>query len=210
MTRAGDRSYRKYLPTLAESFPADDGFRKRVNVFVQEDGFYTLEQVHDRHPAVDGRHLAWIFKRLLTVLGFAHQAGIVHAAVLPTHVLLHTASHGLQLIGWGQCVEAGQAVMAVSTQYRDWYPPEVWKKQPASAATDLFLAARCMTYLAGGDPVRDEMPVTVPAAMQRFFKSCLLEGARMRPADAWALLDEFDALLRQLYGPPKFHRFLMP
>ena len=38
-------------------------------------GFYTLEQVHEQHPALDGRHLAWIFKRLLTVLGFCHRQG---------------------------------------------------------------------------------------------------------------------------------------
>ena len=31
----------------------------------------------------------------------------------------------------------------------------------------------------------------------------------MRPDDAWELLDEFDELLRQLYGPPKFHELTM-
>jgi hypothetical protein len=210
LTRAGDASYRKYLPTLAESFPVDDGLRRRVNVFVHEPGFYTLEQVHERHPALDGRHLAWIFKRLLTVLGFAHHGAIVHAAVLPSHVMIHAANHGLCLIGWGQSVAMGRAVTTVSPRYRSWYPAEAAEKRPATAASDLFLAARCMVYLAGGDPVTDQMPEMVPMPMQRFFQSCLLPGVRMRPDDAWALLDDFDELLQQLYGPPKFHELTMP
>jgi hypothetical protein len=209
LTAADDTTYRKYLPDLAESFKAFDGFPKRVHVFRYEPGFYTLEQVHEQHPALDGRHLAWVFNRLLTVLGFSHGQGIVHGAVLPCHVLIHAANHGLRLVGWGQSVETARPVNAISTRYKDWYPPEVLNKQPASPATDLFLAARCLIYLAGGDPVRDRMPDAVPAPVQRFVKACLLEGARMRPHDAWELLEEFGELLRRLYGPPTFHELTM-
>ena len=67
------------------------------------------------------------------------------------------------------------------------------------------LAARCMVYLGGGDPVRDTLPDTVPTFMQRFLRGCLLEGAAMRPDNAWKLLDELDELLLRLYGPPKFY-----
>jgi serine/threonine protein kinase len=206
---AGDTTYREYLPVLAEAFPAQDKFPKWVNVFRYEPGFFTLEQIHARHPSLDGEHLAWIFKRLLTVLGFSHRQGIVHGAVLPCHVLLSPANHGLRLVGWGQSVQTGGQVRVLVARCRDWYPPEVLNKQPVSPGTDLFLAARCLIYLAGGDPVRDRMPEAVPAPMRRFVKSCLLEGLRMRPDDAWQLQDEFDELLRHLYGPPKFQPLTM-
>ena len=49
----------------------------------------------------------------------------------------------------------------------------------------------------------------MPPPMQRFVRSCLLEGPAMRPGDAWQLLDEFDGLLRGLYGPPTFHHLDM-
>lgn len=209
LTAAGDATYRKYLPTLVESFPATDRFPRRVNVFLPEPGCYTLEQVHEQHPALDARHLAWIFKRLLTVLGFSHRQHTMHGAVLPCHVMVHAAGHGLQLVGWGHSVDKGQRIKTVSTRYKAWYPPEVLEKRPAAPATDLFLAARCLIYLAGGDPVRNWMPDAVPAPMQRFIHSCLLEGVKMRPNDAWALLEEFDDLLLQLYGPPTFHELNM-
>jgi hypothetical protein len=205
LVEAGDSTYRHYLPALVESFIADDSPARRVNVFAFEPQWHTLEQVRGQHLALDGPHLAWVFNRLLTVLGFCHRSGILHAAVLPCHVLVHAADHGLQLIGWGQSVATGKPVRHLAARYRQWYPPEVHEGRRASAATDLFGVARCMVYLAGGDPACDRLPDTLPAPMRRFFAGCLLKGQKMRPGDAWALLDEFNELLQRLYGPPKFH-----
>jgi serine/threonine protein kinase len=205
LAAAGHTTYRKYLPWLVESFVETGKFPKRINVFSFQPGFHTLEHVHEQHPSLDGRHLGWIFNRLLTVLGFCHSQAVVHGAVLPCHVMIDAESHGLQLVGWGQSVAYGRPMETVPTRYADWYPPEVQKNQPAGPATDLFLAARCLVYLAGGDPVTNALPEAVPLPMQRFLATCLLESPRMRPDDAWALLEDFEALLRSLYGPPKFH-----
>jgi hypothetical protein len=206
---AGPTTYRKYLPALVESFMATDRPVRWVNVFRCVPGFYTLEQVHEQHPALDGRHLAWIFKRLLTVLGFSHRQKIIHGAVLPDHALIHAANHGLQLAGWGRSVAVGQRLRSIPARYREWYPAEVQRRQPASPATDLFLAARCVVYLAGGDPLTNRMPETVPLPMRRFLGTCLLESPRMRPDDAWALQEDFDDLLHALYGPPTFHELTL-
>jgi len=202
---AGNSTYRKYLPALIDSFATSGRRRHRINVFRWDSGFHTLEQVHEQHPALDGRHLAWIFNRLLTVLGFCRRQRIVHGAVLPCHVLIDAASHGLRLVGWGRSVAAGRRLGTVPARYRDWYPAEVRRHRPVGPATDLYLAARCVVHLAGGDPRTDQMPDAVPPPMRRFFRTCLLESAAMRPRDAWALLDDFDRLLRTLYGPPKFY-----
>jgi hypothetical protein len=115
----------------------------------------------------------------------------------------------LRLVGWGRSVASGQRIRTVPARYEDWYPAEVQHRRPASPATDLFLAARCLVYLAGGDPVTDRMPEAVPPPMQRFLKTCLLESASMRPDDAWALLEDFDGLLHALYGPPTFHELTL-
>lgn len=209
LAAAGDATYRKYLPTLAESFGVADAFPRRANVFLHEPGLFTLEQVHARHPALDARHLAWVFKRVLTAVGFAHRKGVVHGAVLPPHVLIEPEGHGVRLVGWGQSVEGGRPLAAVSTRFAAWYPPEVAARQSATPATDIFLAARCVVYLAGGDPTSGRVPVPVPAPLARFLRACLLEGPRMRPDDAWKLLDDFDDVLHGLYGPPQFRELTM-
>lgn len=206
---AGETTYRWYLPRLVESFSTRGKFPMRINVFSFHRRLHTLEQVHEQHPALDGRHLAWIFNRLLTVLGFCHRQGVLHGAVLPCHVMIDAANHGLQLVGWGQSVAKGQLIQTVPASYADWYPPEVRMKQPAGPAIDAFLAARCLVYLAGGDPVTNWMPDAVPLPMRRFIATCLVESPRMRPDDAWALQGDFETLLRSIYGPPKFHELTL-
>jgi hypothetical protein len=206
---AGDTTYRCYLPALVDWFSTAGPAPRRINVFRWEPRLHTLEQVHEQHPALDGRHLAWIFKRFLTVLGFCHRRGVLHGAVLPCHALIHAPGHGLRLVGWGGSVAVRRPIRAVPARYRDWYPAEVQRRRPAGPATDLFLAARCLVYLAGGDPLTNHMPDTVPPPLRRFFKACLLESPSMRPGDAWALMEDFDELLFALYGPPTFHELTL-
>ncbi len=209
--RSADRRYREYLPRLVESFvvPGTGGDRQ-ANVFVHREGFYTLEAIRRQHAnGLDARHLAWIFKRILAVLGFAHSCGLVHGAILPPHVMLHAENHGLQLLDWIHAVPAPSVLAFIPTAYRDWYPAEVLRREPASPATDIFLAAKCLIYAAGGDPAAGRWPEAVPVEMQRFIDTCLFAAPRMRPHDAWKLHEEFDGLLGQLFGPPKYHRLVM-
>ncbi len=210
-TRCGDRRYREYLPNLVETFavPGTEGDRQ-ANVFVYREGFYTLEELRRKHTAgLDARHLAWIFKRMLAVIGFAQTCGLVHGAVVPPHVMLHAENHGLQLLDWIHGVRAGSVLTFIPTAYRDWYPSEVSQREPVGPATDIFLAAKCLIYVAGGDPAAGRWPDAVPLEMQRFVDTCLFAAPRMRPQNAWDLHEEFDELLVRLYGPPKYHRLVM-
>jgi serine/threonine protein kinase len=212
LTKAGDTTYRKYFPTLVESFPAHDKFQKRVNVFTyEEENFYTGEELHEKLPAIDSKHIAWMFKRILTAIGFAHRAGFVHGAVLPPHVRINSKNHGVQLTSWGHAVPTKDIMTTVPAKYKDWYPPEVLEKKGAFPSTDIYLAAKTIFYLAGTNPNKPTVPAKqIPIPMQRFFQSCLLPGAKMRENDAWKLETEFTDLLKTLYGQPKFVKLEVP
>jgi serine/threonine protein kinase len=205
LTNVGKLHYDAYFPPIVESFPVRDRFAKRVNVMGFRPGFFTLGEVHRVHPSLEGRHLAWIFKRILTGLGVAHQAGVVHGAVLPPHVMVNPLDHGVQFVGWGQCTQPGSKLATASSSFLDYYPTEARNKEVVTTSLDIYMAAKTMIYLAGGDPSANDVPVGVPRAMHVFLKSCLIEGKTMRPDDAWGLLDEFDKILEDLYGKPKFH-----
>lgn len=209
LTKMGDYSYNAYFPTICESFPIRDKIQKRVNVFMWEDGWYSATQVREKYQlGVDGRHIAWMFKRLLVALGAAHASGYVHGAVLPEHFLVNADNHGGRLVGWGQSVKIGETVKIISRQYRDWYPPEILNKQPVSPATDIYMAARVARFLCGA-AASDMFPATIPTGIQRFLQGCLLGGQTMRPQDAWALHDEYASLLGTIYGKPRFHSLVM-
>jgi hypothetical protein len=190
--RDGDPTYRPYAPRLLESFVHEDAarVRRRVNLVERLNGFVPLSRIR---RAIDPRDAAWMWRRLLTGLGWAHRAGVVHGAVVEEHVLIHPGEHGLALVDW--CYSGTRPVAVVEGAD---YPPEVRRDKQASPATDIYMATGSMTRLVG-----DRMPT----AMKRFADGCLFDAPRMRPQDAWTLLGEFDELLHKLYGPRTFRPF---
>jgi hypothetical protein len=197
--RAGESSYSKYLPEPVE-----------LGVLRWKDGFRTAEEIRARYPGgLDGRHVAWMFKRTLEILGFAHRAGWVHGAVLPPHLLFHPEDHGLLLVGWTHATRVPEPIRFVPDAYGAWYPPEIRGRRPATPSVDLYLAARSMIHLAGGDAVRGEPPKSLPPEIRRFLEACLLESPGARGQDAWQLHEEFTRVLEGVYGPPKFVPLVM-
>mgnify|MGYP004491256709 CR=1 FL=1 len=199
LDRDGDPRHRAYAPRLIERFVHEDGAGVRREALVLErlDGFVPLTGMAGR---LDPRDVAWMWRRLLTGLGWAHRAGLVHGAVLPEHVLIHPEQHGVALVDWCYSVAPGEPIRAIVARYRAAYPSEVVSKRPATAATDIHLATGLMLSL-----IKDP-----PAAMRRFAAGCRFDAPRMRPQDAWQLLAEFDELLEDLYGPRKFRHFTVP
>lgn len=203
---AGDRRYLAYVPNLIQAHRRQDpasGVVRHGNLLEPLGGFRTLAEVRAAFPGgIDPRDAAWMWRRLLVALGFAHRAGVLHGAVLPEHVMIHPEEHGLVLLDWCYSVtSAAGPVPAIVGRYRDWYPPDLLVRQPARPGTDIYLATTCMTYVMGEQ---------VPRPLLTFAGGCRLRNPRHRPDDAWRLLAEFDDLLDRLYGPRTFRPFAMP
>jgi hypothetical protein len=200
----GDPRYLPYVPRLVESFRHRDpatGAERRANVVAAAEGLRSLTEVKKAYPdGLDPRDAAWMWRRLLVALGLAHRAGVVHGAVLPDHVLIQPADHGVVLVDWCHAATAAEPIPAIVPRYADWYPPEVRARQAPGPGTDLAMAARCMADLMGE---------RAPDALRAFANGCLLRDPRRRPDDAWALLAELDSLLERLYGPRTFRVFSM-
>ena len=208
LLREGDRQFRAFAPVLVDAFehrePASGTQRQGVVTAGTLAGFHTLAQVRAAYPdGVDPRDAAWMWRRLLVALDYAHGARVVHGAVLPENVLIHAELHGLVLVDW--CYSAsrpGERIPAIVEEYRSWYPPEVTARRAPSAATDIHLATHCMQYLIGQD--------AMPRALANFARGCTLPDEPLRPHDARRLLAELDDVLERLYGRRTFRPFAMP
>lgn len=214
--------FKPFLPAVLEAFIYQDAhstYGRQVNILSLHEQIasplelYTFEEVHQHYRSgINPRDMAWMLRRLLNVLGFAHHNGVVHGAVLPSHVLIEPRDHKLALTGWPFAVRTGSDdhIKALSISYEDWYPAEVREKKPATPGLDFFLMARTVMYLLGGDPLRDtDFPALEPE-FQRFFEPCLDPNPAKRPQDAWVLLGEFDRILEHVWGGRRFHVFTMP
>ncbi|WP_229069762.1 molecular chaperone DnaJ [Actinoplanes sp. DH11] len=183
----GDPKFRAYAPRLLDTFTHEDQAkrRRRVNVVERQRSMLRLDQAGQ----LTIEDAVWIWRRLLIAIGWAHRAGVVHGAVLESHILIHPERRGLVLLDW--CY-AGHRPRAIVKASEAAYPPEVLHDRTASPATDIYMATGLMTRVIG--------PSRLPEPLRRFAAGCCYDAPRMRPQDAWALLGEFDELI------PESHR----
>lgn len=217
---APDEKFYRYLPRLIESFRVPDPGHgpRQVNVFVYRDGHYTLKDVAFAYPnGICLEDAVWILNRLLEGLGYAHRQGYVHTAIVPPNVLVHPEQHAARILDWSYSTTANDAkAIAVSTNWRNLYAPEILARKKPVPASDIYMAARCISYLLGSNTEEVPLPRVdeaqgFKAAMpfKRFLEMCLVP-AHLRPNDAWQVRENLDELLKRWYGPKKYHRFTMP
>ncbi len=197
----GEREARfyRYLPRLLESFVLRDenGAERRANVMPRFPEHVSLADVLEAFPrGADFRDAVWMLKRVLVALGFVHRRGLVHGAVLPPHVLVHPIDHGARIVDWCYSAEIGDRVRARVRAWEDLYAPEIAAREPATAATDMYMAAKCALRLLG--------TADAPHPLLEFLATCTVASPARRPDDAWALHEELDALLLRLVGKPTY------
>jgi serine/threonine protein kinase len=183
-----------YIPSLIDAFVyQDEGGEHQATVFDRTPGWYSLEDVHRAYPSgIDPKDMAWIFRRLLVALGFAHHNGIIYNAMSPQNVYILPDEHGLMLTNWPHAI-------CDSVDFGGSAP---------SFGTDIGLSVKCMIFLLGGDSQHGLYPDSVPNPLRAFFKGSMLPGKKA-PQDAWALKEEFDELIERLWGKRTFHPFVM-
>jgi hypothetical protein len=203
-----------YIPNLIDAFVYEAaGTDRQAIVLEKYDGWYSLEEVHKAYPTgIDPKDVAWIWRRLLVVLGFVHINKILHGAVLPRNIWVLPEEHGLMLVNWYSVLFdpllTGEPIRTLLPEDAEWYPQEVWKGEIPSFGTDIHMSAKCMVWLLGGDPQRKDIPDSVPIPLKVFLKGCMLPDQRA-PQNAWNLKEEFDELLGRLWGKRTFHPFSM-
>jgi len=74
----------------------------RCTVLRWRSGFvHTFEDVLRAYGSgVPAESSVWMWKRVLELLGWVHENGIIHGAINASHMLLHARDHGVLLCGW--------------------------------------------------------------------------------------------------------------
>jgi hypothetical protein len=207
----GAEEMARRLPHPVARGPVEGAGNRRALVLRAASGFVdTFEDVLAAYPmGVDGRHAAWMWRRILETLGFVHRAGLAHGAILPAHLLVHARDHGVMLVGWSCAARLGgkAPLPVVDEAARELYPEELLRGEPPSAATDIAMSARTIARLLGGAPGR--LPPSVPAPMRKIVEALAAGGPRGLD-DAWEARSKVGAAAHEAYGPPRFHPFAMP
>jgi serine/threonine protein kinase len=185
LSAKGDKRFVAFVPNAYELCRAIIASEELTCLVIDPlDGFYTLAEVMRAYPGGIGpREAAWMWRRLLIAIGFAHEVGVIHSNVEPHHVMIHPEKHGLVLVGWGGSVNVGE----ISD---DGTPVHT------TPLTDIRAANNTMLSVLGDE---------APQEMRAFSKGC-----HFSDRSAWELKEDYDILLERLFGRRKFHPFTMP
>ena len=164
---------RQFLPVLLDSFlVSNEHYQQfRVNVMRYSPEHVSLSDIMQAFTGgLDPRDAAWIARRVVAQAQSAQLAGLVHGAITPDHVLVHPTSHEPLHIGWLHAVEVSGkktgCIEFVIDRWKDWYPPEVFAKKSPDHRTDIYMAAKTVIWLFGGDTATNDMP-HVPDPIRR-------------------------------------------
>lgn len=206
--RAEARQYAKHLPELVTRFRTAD--RRLALVFEALDGV-TLSQLRERFSdGIEPRHVVWIFRRSLSVLGYAHSQQVLHGNLTPDHLLIRPRDHNLWLLDWTRAIAEpslrGQEFRMIHPIYG---PPEAHRHRPALPSSDLYSLALCMVFALGGRSGQRHPPAATPDPLARLLEFMLKESPVQRPQDAWELYNQLETIRDDLYGPHRFVEFVV-
>ncbi len=214
----GTESARKFLariPSLTESVKLKDNGgqgHRVVNLFTEPSGlnagWFNLEEIRAKHPTgINTRQMCFIWNRTLEGLTLAHLSGVVHAAITPNHILIHTESHSGKIIDWTASCLSGknQSLPYVDERFKNFFPAEILggRGSPTPSA-DIYMSAWCMVYLLGGEPGSGDLPSTVEEPIKDFLNRCLQPKIRLRPKNAAVAYEEFRGIAKRVFGSRKF------
>lgn len=200
----------KYLPKVYDVFKASG--RKAIVMQFAEEGLLdtpnamearmNLAEIVKLAGKLDFRHVVWMSNRVLAALGFAHLNGIVHGAILPTHLMFGPITHGMTLVDWCYSVSAEdlKPIAAISKDYRRFYPKEVFRKDNPTPSLDIFMWAMVVR----------EVSESIPARFRGLLDYCLADSYRARPKSAWELMDQWGRLAKEEFGLRRYLKLHIP
>ncbi len=205
----GEDPQRDQVPGLLDLFHAGDGHAGVVLPWLAGlDGRALRARFPDGVPP---EHVIWIGRRLLSVVGFAHKLGVIHANIEPAHILVRPHDHHVTLLDWCySVVDAPRTRQSFRVYDPEYSAPEVAEKQPPLPTADLYSIGRCLLFLLGGDLGSGSMPDGVPDRLQRFVRYLTRASPLQRAQDAWAMFHELGRTRAAIYGEHRFIEFVVP
>ena len=204
--RENSEQYGKHLPEFLDQFHISGG--QAGSIFRRLEG-YDLRSIREKFPGgVPPEHVRWIFRRCLSVLGYVHSRGIIHANLDPSHIFVRPGDHNVWLLNWCYGIykpgQTGEKFRVVNEKFS---PPEVGQLKPPLPSSDLYALGKTMLYLLGGDVANNTFPPGVPEKFQRFIRYFVRDSPLQRAQDAWKMYAELDELRQEVWGDHKFIEF---
>lgn len=100
---------------------------------------------------MEPRHVYWIVSRMLELASWFWQVDMVHGGFNPNTIYVRPKDHGIICPTFYHMVGAHSRMKTISSEFSNWYPPELLKDKKAIDGLDAHLIKKIGIYLLG-DP----------------------------------------------------------
>jgi len=152
---------------------------------------------------VDAIDSAGMFRRLLMALGLVHGAGFTHGAISMSHVMILPEDHGLVICDWTQAKDWSEVFDVDPSRIDEEQRADIEKLHEEylqAARQDVAKAARVMLSLTSA---------SMPRRLRSFYRY-VAAAPNAQISQAFDLLDDYDILIKDLWGERRFRPFVMP
>lgn len=186
--------YKEFFPDTTDAFRIVQNRQKLFGVAqTLTEKNYSLREVKEDYPeGIDGRDVAWMYRRMLVSVGNMHDYGIGHGAPTLDAFLIKPETHELQLTNWQFSKALDTDINMVTPDIKHHYEAD----KVITRTKDLKILSEAAITLVKND---------APRELKAFLKGM----SRYPTETAQEALHEFDEILRNIYGPRTFHEFKM-
>jgi serine/threonine protein kinase len=189
----------KSIPTFLEAIETVGSQFAIVMRFIE--GIDLVSLLEKKPDGLPVGHCAWVFERLLSVLGFMHANKVIHGNIEPGNVMIRPYDHNAYLIDFKFSIidplRSGETYKGFTEIYS---APEVFAKKSPIPQSDLYSLAKCMIYLLGGDAEEEKFPPNTDIRFVKFIKQFLFRNPMHRPHDAWEMWKKLKYLRDEIEG----------
>lgn len=187
-------NYKEFFPDTTDAFRINQNEQKLFGVAqTLPTKNYSLREVQEDYPrGIDGRDIAWMYRRMLVAVGTMHDYGIGHGAPTLDAFLITPETHDVQVTNWQFSRELGSEIQMGTPELKPFYETD----KNITRQKDLRILSQTALSLINKDTPK---PIRV-----------FLDGMTKIPTHyAQEALYEFDEILREVYGPRTFNKFKM-
>lgn len=170
------------IPAARTVLRLEDGSLALVMSFIPG---MTLAQQVEKHGRMEPEHVAWIAQRILNVLMYIHDNGVVHGDLKPQNAIVQAETHTIVLVDFGlSAIKPTRG--SRSKGYTDVFAsPEQLAGSTILPESDFYSLGMTMLYALNGGDVdrvqRLEVPDDVPTPLCRFIKRLIAQDPLERP-----------------------------
>ncbi|MFA6096351.1 MAG: hypothetical protein WC788_01840 [Candidatus Paceibacterota bacterium] len=198
----------KHFPVLIDQFRTTD--HKPGLILESFDGYDLYSMREEYKNGIHQRHVAWIFDRTLSAIGYSHSTDWTHNKINPSHIMSRPRDDNVMIVDWSYATRDPFHTGESFKYYdEDYSAPEVKQGKRPTPSSDLYSIGKCMIYALGGDIRTNTMPGSVDERFQRFIRFFVMESPIQRANDAWEMHAQLRDLRKKIWGSERFEELKM-